>query len=113
MAASPDRLVADLEALLHRALSRSRTGAWTAADAALERATTLLPDALAALGPDDDRIRRCANMLGDLRTRVIAASAATRDELSQLRQAQARLQPARRAYANPPGAIASQFGSTA
>src|SRR5690606_2482205 len=109
-----DRLAADLTGLLHRALSRARTGAWTGADETLARASDLLPELIRRLPPHDPALRTCFDLLGRLHERTAAAHHNVREELAQLRIARARLRPTRQAYTRPTEpARTAQFAGTA
>lgn len=113
MPASTAQLTHDLESLLHRALSRSGTGAWEASFEAIERAGRIMPVIISRPDRADGTLRRCAELLGDLRTRFVQAQAATRDELDQLRYARARLRPTRQAYSRAPAPSRPRFDGTA
>ncbi len=98
MPATTAQLTLDLEQLLQRALSRSGTGAWSAALEAIERASKILPLVATRNDHQPAALGRCAQLLGDLHSRFGQATAATREELDRLRQAQSRLRPTRNAY---------------
>ena len=113
MPASTAQLTRDLESLLHRALSRSGTGAWEAALEAIERAGRLMSTLLARPDRQESALRRSAQLLGDLRARFVQAQDAAREELDQLRYARARLRPTRNAYRRPAASSQRRFDGTA
>ncbi|WP_221029980.1 hypothetical protein [Actomonas aquatica] len=108
MPATPAQLVQDLESLLERALSRSQRGAWQASLETINRAAQILPPLLAQLGPHDTSLRRCQDLLGQLRERFVLAQERTREELDQLRYARNRLRPTRNAYTDAAAAHANR-----
>lgn len=112
MPASASAVLADLESLLHRALSRSGTGAWQAANEALDRAADLLPTVIAQVPADGDGLRRCFTLLGQLRTRVVSDRQLTRDELDQLRYTRRQVGSTRTAYTQRQP-MAQRFGHSA
>ena len=108
------QLALDLQALLSRALSRSGTGAWDRALDALARAGEMMPVLVANSHGADPHLRRCAELLGDLRVQVIQAQDATRAELDQIRYARTRLKPTRSAYGAPASSARNtRFASSA
>ena len=114
MSASSAQLARDLELLLSRALSRSGTGAWESALEAITRAGEIMPTLMANGGTPDPRLRRCGELLGELRARVVGAQDATRAELDQIRYARAQLRPTRSAYGAPASAsLRTRFASSA
>jgi hypothetical protein len=113
MPASAAVLLSDLESLLQRALSRTGKGAWEAAEEALGRSASLMPALLRKVDGNEPGLRRCFELLSTLRIRFTEAQDATREELSEIRQAKSRLRPTRQAYRRSIAPTAGRFNGTA